>query len=630
MPNTVLRLSRGSALIAGAVLAMLPPAQADVTLETLATGLDLPVAVTHAGDGRLFISQLRGQVLVLQDGEILPEPFLDVTSRVLGTGHGLLNLAFHPNYAENGFVYAHLGEKGTADSIVVRYRVSADDPGRVDLESEVVLLRIVKEIRRHYGGQLRFGPDGYLYVSTGDGSGRDPDTREDLIDPECASQDVGRLEGKLLRLDVDRNVDVAPYYAVPDDNPFRGSGLGEVWATGLRNPWRFSFDRETGDLWISDVGQDDREEVNLQPAGSPGGENYGWKIMEGTDCFGDTTGCRGSVPVCHAATITRPVLEYSYRSGCSVTGGFVYRGSLVPELYGRYVYGDYCQGTIWAAEEVDGAWQTEELLPRLPWVVSIDEEASGELLLSDHLGGAVYRLVDPTLPEAGLVELEATRWEAVESDGEVLLGVRRLGEAVGEVSVQVLLRPGTARAGTDYMALPAILSWSDGETGTKPFPVKLLDDTEDEPLETATVELVALPGDAILGARSRATLAVADDDEPTCVANFRHLCLNKGRFRVSANWRTADRTGLGYAVPQDENDGSFWFFGSKNPELFVKVLDACFDPFRHYWVFAAGLTDVEVSLRVVDTRTGALKTYDSPLGKTFETITDTRAFATCP
>lgn len=611
---------------------VLQPARAEVALETVATALDAPVAVTHAGDGRLFISELRGKVLVLEDGEILPQPFLDVTDRVLGTGHGLLNIAFHPDYAENGFVYAHLAEKGTADSILVRYRVSDEDPGRVDPESEVELLRIVKTIRRHYGGQLRFGPDGYLYVSTGDGTGTDPDTSEELVDPECASQDTYRLEGKLLRLDVDRNVYVPPYHGVPDDNPFLHDGLGEVWAKGLRNPWRFSFDRETGDLWLSDVGHDEREEVNFQPAGSPGGQNYGWKIMEGTSCFGDLTGCMGTVPACNSTAITPPVLEYSHRSGCSVTGGFVYRGSLVPELYGRYIYGDYCEGTIWAAERLGGTgdWQVEELPVRLPGLVSIDEDATGELLLTDHFRGEVHRLVDPTIPDAGLIELEAPRWDVSEGDGEVIVGVRRVGKGSGEASVEVRLWPTTAEAGVDYRAPALVLSWGDGETGTKPFPVELIDDTEDEPLETANLRLTHQPGAAALGARRQAMFTIADNDEPTCVADSLTLCLNKGRFRVSADWRSADRQSFAYAVSEGEDAGSFWFFSAKNPEVYVKVLDACHDPFRHYWVFAAGLTNVEVTLRVVDTRTGATKTYKNPLGKAFQPITDTQAFATCP
>lgn len=485
---------------------------ADVVLEPVVDGLAAPVAVAHAGDGRLFVALLRGRVVVVEDGEVLPEPFLDVTDRVLGSGHGLLSLAFHPDFAANGYVYVNRSEKGTGHLLVTRFHVGAD--GRADPGSEVELIRVVKERRQHYGGQVAFGPDGYLYVSIGDDSG------DGMIDPECAAQSLDRLEGKVLRLDADQNADAPPYYGIPPDNPLIGQGRSEIWAYGLRNPWRFSFDREAGDLWIGDVGEDDREEVNRQDAASPGGENYGWKVMEGTVCRGDASGCTEPVPACDDPGLTPPALEYAHVRGsghCSVTGGFVYRGSRVPALYGRYVYGDYCSGTLWAARQEGGVLTAQELAVELPKVVAFGEDVDGELYLVAQTG-ALFRLTDPTAPA------------------------------------------------------------------------------------------------------------------PTCAADASHLCLNRGRFRVSIQWRTNDgKTGLGHAVPGGANAGSFWFFGAKNPEIFVKVLDGCAPALnRRYWVFAAGLTNVGTSLVVVDTANGATRRYDRPLGVAYEAVIDTSAFATCP
>ncbi len=472
------------------------------------------MAVTHAGDGRLYVTELRGKVKIVEDGEVLAEPFLDVTDRVPAAAHGLLSIAFHPDYASNGYVFAHRAEKGSRDLLIVRYQVT--DPDRIDPATEVVLIRVEKERTQHYGGQLQFGPDGYLYAAIGDDSGGG------LFDPECASQSLERLEGKILRLDVDRRVNREPYYAIPRDNPFRGTGRPAIWARGLRNPWRFSFDRETGDLWIGDVGEFDLEEVNFQPAGSPGGHNYGWKVMEGTSCFADTSGCGAPLPGapladCHEVSLTAPVIEYAHASDlCAVIGGYVYRGRAIPDLAGHYLYVDICRGVVTAARYTAGVWQPRELGSALTSISSFGEDAGGEIYLTALDG--LFRLVDPTV----------------------------------------------------------------------------------------TVE------------------------EPTCVADATHLCLNQGRFRVSVDWRTdSGQTGSGQAVPGGEDAGSFWFFSSNNPEIFVKVLDAC-GPFNRFWVFAAGLTEVETSLEVVDTKTGEVRRYDRPLGVPYEAISDTAAFATCP
>ncbi len=484
---------------------------ADITVEAVVDGLATPLAVTHVGDGRLFVSQLGGQVRIVENAALRATPFLDISDRIRGQGLGLYSIAFHPEHAANGWLFAHYTEKDTGDSIIARYRVSDDDPDVVDLASEAILLRIAKTGQLHYGGQLDFGPDGYLYVSTGDttGQGTSPD-------PLCAAQSLDSLEGKILRLDVDVDPDTPPFHGVPPDNPFVESGRAEIWAYGLRNPWRFSFDRATGDLWISDVGQDRREEVSLQPAAG-GGENYGWKVTEGTRCSANRAGCGATVPNCGDEILTDPVIEYSHSGGrCSVTGGYVYRGSRIPELDGHYLYGDFCSGEVWAAAWNGNRWVPRKLAFELPGLTSFGEDADGEIWLT--ASGTLYRLLDPTVPDGG-----------------------------------------------------------------------------------------------------------------PCVADANHLCLTGGRFRVSLSWRTdTGATGLGTGVSLGEDAGMFWFFSANNPEVFVKVLDACFDPFQHFWVFAAGLTNVETSLRVVDTATGQSRSYDRPLGTLYEAVSDTRAFSTCP
>jgi glucose/arabinose dehydrogenase len=509
---------RGIAALA--LLATLPAApwpalaQLDaVNVEAVVSGLPVPLAATHAGDARLFVTLLDGRVMIVADGALLPRPFLDVRHRTSETGLGLYSVAFHPDHAANGYVFAHYTEAGTGDSIVSRFELREGDPDRATAASEAILLRIPKQQRLHYGGQLAFGPDGFLYVSTGEGTGQG-----NVVDPECAAQSLASLEGKILRLDVDAGADAAPYYAVPEDNPFVGVGRGEIWALGLRNPWRFSFDRAGGDLWIADVGQDRREEIDREEAGSPGGRNYGWKVMEGTFCFDNRRGCPATLPPCGDPGWTPPVIEYTHAGErCSVIGGHVYRGAAIPELAGRYLYGDFCTGEVWAAAPRGGGWEPIALPFTLPGLTAFGEDAEGELWLTAQ--GTVYRLRGADPPDGG---------------------------------------------------------------------------------------------------------------EP-CVADAQHLCLNEGRFEVSVSWRTGNgESGLGRAVALVDDAGYFWFFGPDNPELFVKVLDACREPFQRFWVFAAGLTEVETSLLVVDTETGASRRYDSALGQPYTPVRDTQAFATCP
>ncbi len=364
-----------------------------VSLEPVATGLASVTYITHAGDDRLFLVLRTGRIVILSGGAVSSQPFLDIhTLTSVDVERGLLSMAFHPRYAENGFFFiAYTNVRG--DVVIARYQVSSD-PNRADPASVHVLLALPHPLPMHNGGQLQFGPDGYLYVGLGDGGGS--------FDPDCRSQNGGELVGKILRLDVDQNVSTPPFYGIPPDNPFRGPGdpADEVWAMGLRNPWRFSFDRETGDLWIGDVGQGRREEVDFQPASSRGGENYGWKVMEGTVC--STTGsCPASTPPCNSTAYTDPVLEFDHVNYCAVTGGYVYRGTRLPQLQGAYLFGDFCTGTIWAASRQGTGFTVRSLTGEVPRVTTFGQDKDGELYVA-ALSGSVFRLVEATAPPTAM------------------------------------------------------------------------------------------------------------------------------------------------------------------------------------------------------------------------------------
>ena len=383
------------ALTASAPAAVFQPAGPPPAAALLDLGTDLfrLTSVTSTGgigdmgDDRLFLTQQNGLVHVFSGGALRPEPFLDLQPLVsTGGERGLLSVAFHPDYADNGLFFVCYTDLEGAVTIA-RYRVSAD-PDRADPASGEVLLRIPKSYQEHNGGQLQFGPDGYLYASIGDGGS------EGHVggDPHCVAQQGGTLFGKILRLDVDRGSGGKPY-AIPPDNPFRGSTSmrEEVWATGLRNPWRFSFDRRTGDLYIADVGEELREEIDFEPAGSPGGRNYGWNVLEGTLCF-TSEGCPADTPPCGSPVYTPPILEYGHEDDrCSVAGGYVYRGTALPHLHGAYLFGDTCNGQLWAAERKSGRWQVRELPVRARYVTSFGEDPRGEMVLTT-LDGRLLRL----------------------------------------------------------------------------------------------------------------------------------------------------------------------------------------------------------------------------------------------
>lgn len=347
-----------------------------IALEGVVSGLDDPLYLTHAGDGsgRLYLLEQPGRVLVLEGGSLLEQPFLDLTDRVLSRGdeQGLLGLAFAPDFASSGIFYVHYTGKPDGHTVLARYRTLDGDPRRGDPASEEILLTHEQPFPNHNGGSLLFDPDGYLYLALGDGgSGGDPGNR---------AQNLEVLLGKILRLDVSQ----PGAYRIPPDNPFVDRpGRDEIWAYGLRNPWRISFDRATGDLYIADVGQNEIEEVNFQPAGSRGGENYGWRVYEGSKRYAG-----GELP-----GAVFPVAEYAHdEGGCAITGGYVYRGEAVPELMGTYLYGDYCSGKIWGLRQQDGRWASALLLDTEANITSFGEDEQGELYVVDRRG-AIYRIV---------------------------------------------------------------------------------------------------------------------------------------------------------------------------------------------------------------------------------------------
>lgn len=341
-----------------------------------AEGLRQPVDIQNAGDGsgRLFLVERRGRIHILQDGALLAPPFLDISARVLtgGSEQGLLGLAFHPRFAENGYFYVnYIDLKG--NTVVARFQASGN---RADPESETRLLYVKQPYPNHNGGSLAFGPDGYLYIGLGDGGSGG--------DPQGNAQSLNTLLGKLLRIDV--NAPDLPY-AIPADNPFRQGGLPEIWAYGLRNPWRFSFDPLLGHLYIGDVGQGAYEEIDFLASTEPGGVNFGWNSYEGFHQY-----LRSQPPLSHRL----PIFEYDHTQGCSVTGGVIYRGSSLPEWNGVYLFGDFCSGRIWGtvyqSEDGEESWNTTLLFSTRFNISTFGLDEDGEVYLADYASGRIYRL----------------------------------------------------------------------------------------------------------------------------------------------------------------------------------------------------------------------------------------------
>src|SRR5262245_32779612 len=363
-----------------------------VVLTPITNGLSGITAITNAGDARLFVTLQEGQIVIWDGAAVRTTPFLDISSLVLCCGErGLLSTAFHPNYAANGLFFVYYTDR-QGNLVIARYRRSTSDPNAADPATGVILLHINHPTNsNHNGGQLQFGHDGYLYIGTGDGGSG--------FDPPCNAQRNDVLLGKLLRIDVNQSMDAPPYHGIPADNPFvNTTGPPEAWAKGLRNPWRFSFDRQTHDLVIGDVGQGLREEVDFQPAGSAGGQNYGWKVMEGTLCTNNTSNCPAEVPPCDDPSFTLPVLEYDHGGGrCSITGGYVYRGLAIPDLFGMYVYGDFCAGTIWSATPHGTTWTPVTLPIQTGSLTTFGEDINGELYVGTG-SGELFRIQTTAVP----------------------------------------------------------------------------------------------------------------------------------------------------------------------------------------------------------------------------------------
>ena len=362
----------------------LPPSgEISLALETVSDQLTFPVDLASPpGNSRLFVVEKAGRIRIIENGTLLAPAFLDISAQVSSNGErGLLGLAFDPDYETTGrFVVNYTDLAG--DTHIAAFTVSSGDANRADPASEELILRVDQPFENHNGGQVAFGPDAYLYIALGDGGGSG--------DPMANGQSLTTLLGKLLRIDLNGG---SPY-GIPSANPFSAvaAARSEIWSYGLRNPWRFTFDRLTGDLYIADVGQGEREEIDVGLAadGAGRGANYGWDIMEGDACFEPASGC-------DRTGLILPVLQYDHSEGCSVTGGHVYRGSAIPALQGTYFYSDFCSGWVRSFRLSSGAVAEEREWPALQAgnVTSFGQDDAGELYILTS-GGSVYRIVEDT------------------------------------------------------------------------------------------------------------------------------------------------------------------------------------------------------------------------------------------
>jgi glucose/arabinose dehydrogenase len=355
-----------------------PPATPpSVSLVSFVTGLTQPVAFESLPDGRIFVLEQAGRIRVIQGGALLSVPFLDISSNVESGGEkGLLGLAFHPSFATNGRFFVNYTRRvsGQLQTVISEFFATSASTNLVNIATERVLLTVNQPFDNHNGGQLAFGPDGSLYIGLGDGGSAG--------DPQGNGQNLQTLLGKILRIDVN-SVDPGRAYHIPGDNPFAsGGGLPEIWAYGLRNPWRFSFDTASGRLFAGDVGQNAREEIDIVTRGA----NFGWNTMEGTLCFNPPSGC-------NQTGLTPPIHDYGRTDGGTVIAGFMYRGSGVSGLQGFYVFGDFISGRIWALREDASTWTRFELLSTGRSISSLGRDSAGELYVLDYGAGSVLRLV---------------------------------------------------------------------------------------------------------------------------------------------------------------------------------------------------------------------------------------------
>lgn len=365
----------------------------DIKLSLLVDGLQEPVAIAHAGDGsqRLFVLEQKGRIRVIHKGKLLDKPFMDISDRVRSGGErGLLGIAFHPQYKTSGrFFLDYTSDQNGLRTLVSEFHV--DPSGTININKERILLTIPQPYGNHNGGQLAFGPDGYLYIGVGDGGAGD--------DPENNGQNLNSLLGSILRIDVDKT-DGKRNYAIPADNPYinQNNARPEIWAWGLRNPWRFSFDRNTGKLYVADVGQNETEEIDIIKRG----HNYGWRIMEGPHCT------PGVNPKCNSKGLTPPLYSYNHDLGRSITGGYVYRGNAIKGLCGTYIYGDFVSQAIWGLRQSNGRVVAHKTLfdPRSLLRLAIDyfkddgllistfgEDEAGEIYVAAYQSGRIYKIV---------------------------------------------------------------------------------------------------------------------------------------------------------------------------------------------------------------------------------------------
>jgi len=418
-----------------------------ITSEVVASGFSSPVDIVHADDGtgRLFVVEQAGRIRTVRGDAPDPTPFLDIATKVVfGGERGLLGLAFHPHFPSNGRFFVDYTRAADGATVIAEYHATAGALGTGDPASERVLLVIAQPYENHNGGALRFGPDGYLYIGMGDGGSAN--------DPENRAQDRTQLLGKILRIDVDG----AQPYAIPPGNPYaNGGGRAEIWMYGLRNPWRFNFDRANGDFYVGDVGQDQYEEVDYFPAGQGAGANLGWRIMEGFHC----TGLPDAATPCNDPSLKLAILEYTHGPACSITGGTEYRGTQVPALVGRYLFADFCTGAITSvARDAGGAWATRDVLTLAHNISTFGEDDAGEVYFADFERGEIRRFVSESTDRVDVVEYYDASLDHYFStsaptdidalDGGVLDGWKRTGLGF---TTWAALRPGFVEACRFYM-----------------------------------------------------------------------------------------------------------------------------------------------------------------------------------